>query len=394
MKTNDQSIPRAGNLSKPNKQGILAYKRTPIEIESPEQFGYDKIKYNLTESSVPDVVLDELGDLNLNNLVLCYGDHLGNPSLRQRIADGVEDLTQAQVLVTTGAAAALFIIATSLLKPKDHLVVLHPNYVTNIETPRAIGCRVDYLRLEFDKQFHLDLDKLEQRIQPNTRLISLTYPHNPTGSMISKAILKDIITLIEANGCYLLFDETYREMTFGPPLPIAASLSPNAISVSSFSKSYGLPGIRIGWLITQDKTLMETFLAAKEQIFICNSVVDEEIADHFLAKKDQFFPKTKAHIRTNFATMKAWIDKNDYLEWIEPSGGCVCFPRIKPSLNVNLDLFYKLLNGTYKTFVGPGHWFEMDQRYMRIGYGWPSNRQLEEGLHCITQAIEDTIPTN
>lgn len=394
MKNNDKTNRRKEIRSNSNVQGILAYKRTPIEIESPEQFGYDKIKYNLAESSVPDVVMDELDDLNLTNLVLCYGDHLGNPSLRQRIANEEEELTQTQVLVTAGAAAALFIISTSILKPKDHLVVLHPNYVTNIETPRAIGCHVDYFRLTFEEQFHLDLDKLEQLIQPNTRLVSLTYPHNPTGTIISESKLKKIINLVEANGCYLLFDETYREMTFGTPLPIVASLSPNAISVSSFSKSYGLPGIRIGWLITQDKTLMETFLAAKEQIFICNSVVDEEIADHFLAKKDQFFPKIQAHIRTNIETMKAWIEKNDYLEWVEPCGGCVCFPRIKPSINVDLDNFYKFLNESYKTFVGPGHWFEMDRRFMRIGYGWPSNQELDGGLQCITKAIEDTLPTN
>ena len=339
------------------------------------------------------MILGELGILDLKDLVLCYGNHIGNPHLRQYIANKGEMLTQDQVLVTAGAAAALFIIATSLLKPRDHVVVLHPNYVTNIETPRAIGCHINYLWLSFEEQFQLDLEKLEQLIQPNTRLVSLTYPHNPTGAMLRESELRKVISLIEAKGCYLLIDETYRDMTYGEPLPIAAALSPNAISVSSFSKSYGLPGIRIGWLITQDNTLMETFLAAKEQIFICNSVVDEEIADHFLAKKEQFFPKIQAHIQMNFATIKAWIENNDYMEWVEPRGGCVCFPRIKPSIKIDIDDFYKILNETYKTFVGPGHWFEVDRRYMRIGYGWPSKQELEGGLHCITKAIEATIIT-
>ncbi|MFQ5820971.1 MAG: aminotransferase class I/II-fold pyridoxal phosphate-dependent enzyme [Candidatus Heimdallarchaeota archaeon] len=374
-------------------EGLLSYKRTPIEIESPEQFGYENIKYNLTESSVPDMILGELGNLYLKDLVLCYGNHIGNPHLRQRIANKKEIITQDHVLVTAGAAAALFIIATSLLKPRDHMVVLHPNYVTNIETPRAIGCRVDYLPLSFDAQFQLDLAKLEQLIQPNTRLISLTYPHNPTGAMLRKSELTKIISLIEAKGCYLLIDETYRDMTYSEPLPMAADLSPKAISVSSFSKSYGLPGIRIGWLITQNNSLMETFLAAKEQIFICNSVVDEKIADHFLAKKEQFFPKIQAHIQTNFATIKVWIENNDYIEWVEPRGGCVCFPRIKPSIKIDINKFYRILNETYKTFVGPGHWFEVDRRYMRIGYGWPNKQELEGGLNCITKAIEETIAT-
>jgi len=332
--------------------------------------------------------LSEL-DLDLEDLVLCYGDHYGNPNLRQKIVNNAEELNQDQVLITAGAVAALFIISTSLLKPEEHIVVLHPNYVANIETPRAIGCRVDYLRLSFEDRFRLNLEKLEKLIQPDTRLISLTYPHNPTGTMLSKDELDEIITLVESRGCYLLFDETYRDMTFGKPLPVAASLSRKAISVSSFSKSYGLPGIRIGWLITQDSALMETFLAAKEQIFICNSVVDEAIADRFLDRKGEYLPKIQDQIKKNFEIVNGWMNNNNTLEWVEPKGGCVCFPKIRSNINIDIDQFYSLLNESYKTYVGPGHWFEMDRRHMRIGFGWPSPEELEGGLQCITKAAEE-----
>jgi aspartate/methionine/tyrosine aminotransferase len=371
--------------------GHLAYRRTPIEIESPEQLGYENIRYNLTESSVPDVVLSEL-DLNLKDLVLCYTDHMGKPGLRQRISAEGEGLNPQQVMITAGAVAALFIIATSLLKAGDHMVVLHPNYVANIETPRAIGCQVDYLRLSFEEKFGLDIKKLENLITPDTRVVSLTYPHNPTGAVLSEAKLQEVVSLVESKSCYLVFDETYREMAFGPPLPIAASLSPNVISVSSFSKSYGLPGIRIGWLITRDKSLMETFLAAKEQIFICNSVVDEEIADQFLAKKEQLFPKIQSHIRTNFDVVKAWMGKEHHLQWVEPKGGCVGFPKFNPDINIDIDNFYRILNEDYKTYVGPGHWFEMDRRFMRIGYAWPEKQEVSGGLHAISEAIKKAAP--
>ena len=133
---------------KVENQGHLAYRRTPIERESPEEYGYEKIKYNLAESSVPDFILGNL-DLNLGDLVLSYTDHLGKPSLRQAIAG--EDVASDNVLVTTGAAGALYIIATSLLKSSDHVVILHPNYVANIESPRAIGCQIDYLRLSIEE---------------------------------------------------------------------------------------------------------------------------------------------------------------------------------------------------------------------------------------------------
>ncbi len=369
------------------KEGHLSYRRTPIEKESPEEFGYERIKYNLAESSVPDFVLGNL-DLDLTDLALSYTDHLGNPHLRQNIAG--EWVNPEHVLITTGAAGALFIIATSLLKSSDHVVILHPNYVANLESPRAIGCQMDYLRLTMEEQFQFDLNKLEQLIQPNTRLISLTYPQNPTGTMITESELSEIISMIESKGIYLLLDETYREMT-PEPLPIAGSLSENVISVSSFSKAYGLPGIRLGWLINQNKELMETFLAGKELIFICNSIVDEEIGAYFLARKREFLTGIQKHVNINLEILNNWIESNDYMEWVKPSGGVICFPRIKQDINIDLEKFYKVLKHTYKTFVAPGHWFEVDKRFMRIGYGYPNRQELEGGLQSITKAIQESI---
>lgn len=360
----------------------------PIEIESPEQVGYANIRCNLTESSVSDMPLAALG-LDLNALILAYTDHLGKPALRERIAADGENLSPQDVIVTPSAAAALFIVATSLLEKDNHLVVMHPNYATNIETPRAIGCQVDYLRLSFESGFQFDLDQLAALLRPETRLISLTTPHNPTGVTLTEKDLRAAAALAEAKGCYLLVDETYREMNFAGPTPLAASISPRCISVASMSKSYGLPGIRIGWIITRDPNLQETFLAAKEQIFICNSVVDEEIALHVLEQKENILPPILEKNRRNFEIVKTWMEAQKRLEWVEPTGGVVCFPRIKPAADLHVDAFYQILNNQYSTFVGPGHWFGMDRRYMRIGYGWPPAEELIEGLHHISLALEE-----
>ena len=86
-----------------------------------------------------------------------------------------------------------------------------------------------------------------------------------------------------------------------------------------------------------------------------------------------------------------WIKKNDYMEWVKPSGGVICFPRIKPNINVDIEKFYEILKLTYKTFVAPGHWFEVDKRFMRIGYGYPSKQELEGGLQCISQAVKESL---
>src|SRR3954466_2604881 len=166
----------------------MRYRRMPIEVESPQQLGYDTITNNLSESSVSDRRLADLGfglDAgSLSELLLCYGDHLGDPPLREAIAAGGEGLTADDVLVMPGAAGALFATSTSLLEPGDHAVIVRTNYATNLETPRAIGAQLDIVDVRFDESWQLDVSRIAARVQPGTtRLISVTCPHNPTGTM-------------------------------------------------------------------------------------------------------------------------------------------------------------------------------------------------------------------
>jgi aspartate/methionine/tyrosine aminotransferase len=369
----------------------MDYRRMPIEIESPEQFGYERIKYNLAESSVTDLKFSSLG-LNLEDLVLAYGDHRGKPELRAALATD-SNLEPDDVLLTPGAAAALFIIQSSLLEAGSRILVMRPNYATNLETPKAIGAAIDYLDLHFEDGFKLNLNSFERQIKADTKLVSLTNPHNPTGTVMSETDLRAVLEIIEASNAYLLFDETYRDMNFNKIAPLAASLSTRAISVSSMSKSYGLPGIRMGWLICSDKMLQEKFLAAKEQIFIGNSVLDEEVAYQVFLKRETILEPTRAQIRSNFSILRTWMLEQQHLSWIEPSGGVVCFPKI--SSDIDVKKFYNLLEAS-GTFVGPGHWFEQSDRvtvttpdqHFRLGYSWASTSDLELGLKNITLALE------
>jgi aspartate/methionine/tyrosine aminotransferase len=227
----------------------MKYKRMPIEVESPEQMGYDTIRNNLSESSYTDTLLRDTGiDSGLYDLLLAYGSHAGHEGLRELIVKDTP-LKKDDVLLTIGAAGALFIIATSLLEKGDELVVVRPNYATNLETPLAIGATLKYIDLRFEEGFALDLDQVERAITPGTKYISVTYPHNPTGVCLTNGELRQLITLAERKGIRLLVDETYRDMVFGEPLPLAVEYSPIVISVSSLSKTYGLPGIRGGWLM-------------------------------------------------------------------------------------------------------------------------------------------------
>ncbi|TJW70342.1 MAG: aminotransferase class I/II-fold pyridoxal phosphate-dependent enzyme, partial [Mesorhizobium sp.] len=175
----------------------MNYARMVIEKEAPEEYGYDRIRYNLSESSIADRKLSDIG-LSLPDLTLFYGEHRGEKGLRALIAAQDGGLSADDVLVTAGAAGALFIIATSLLSADDHLVVLRPNYATNIETPKAIGCAISYVDLDFDNGFAIDIERVAAAVRPSTRLISVTCPHNPTGTMMARADLDALIALAES----------------------------------------------------------------------------------------------------------------------------------------------------------------------------------------------------
>ena len=368
----------------------MKYTRMPIEIESPESLGYDSIDCNLAESSVRDVAFRDM-QIDLSNLLIAYGDHIGIPALRNLIASWYPGIRADDVLLTVGAAGALFMIHTTLLSSGDHVVVVRPNYGTNIETPRAIGTSIDFIDLKFDDAFRLDVNEVKKAIKPNSKLISVTTPHNPTGVCLSGETILSLCKLAESENCFLLVDETYRDLSFSSPPPLAASLSDRAISVSSVSKAYGIPGIRLGWVITRDATLMEKLLAAKEQIHICNSIVDEEICYQYLEKKDAYFGSIQTMVRNNFLSLEKWISQHSHLEWIKPSGGVVCFPRFRRDSCVDPAKFYSLLLNDYKTYVGPGHWFEQSKEYFRLGFGWETEPVFQKGLTNIDLAISKSL---
>jgi len=370
----------------------MRYRRMPIEVESPEELGYDTITNNLSESSVADRKLSDLGlDLDLDALVLCYGDHRGDPVLRRAIAAPAPDIEPEHVIVTAGAAAALFCVATALLERGDHAVVVRTNYATNLETPRAIGADLDIVDLSFDRGWRLDVDEVAERIKyGTTRLISVTTPHNPTGTLLPAADLKRLVGLAEQADAVLLVDETYRDLTHtGDRTPLAASLSPNVVSVSSMSKSYGLPGIRIGWMVCTDPELREQLLAAKEQILICGSTIDEHIAGQVLSNRSRILGPILGDVRARLAIVDAWMSDQDTFEWIRPGGGVVGLVRFREHVEVDEVRFHERLLGMHGTYVGPGHWFEISDRSFRLGFGWPTHEELHAGLDALLAAAAD-----
>lgn len=373
----------------------MHYQRMTIEKEAPEEVG-TVVKYNLSESSIADQTLGDLGIEIPRELVLTYTEHAGSQKVRSMIADASNgSLTAEDVLVTAGASTSLFIVATSLLSAKDHLIVTRPNYATNLETPRAIGCEITFIDLEFETGFVLDLQKVAAAIVPGTtKLISVCSPNNPTGSVLKASELERLALLAKENKCYLLVDETYIDLVYptaggeNQSIPPAASLGDHVIGVSSMSKAYGVPGIRIGWLTTVNKTLQEMFLAAKEQISISGSVLDEWVAEQILKRREELLKATRAEMKARRDMVADWIQsESDLLEWVYPDAGVMSFIHIKKEPVGGTARFYDQLLNDHGVYVGRGRWFERPDTFFRLGYGWPTAEQLKIGLAAISKVL-------
>ncbi|HRI20683.1 MAG TPA: pyridoxal phosphate-dependent aminotransferase, partial [Panacibacter sp.] len=209
--------------------------------------------------------------------------------------------------------------------------------------------------------------------------------------LMSEAEINEIILIAEQHNIYLLIDETYRDTCFKTPYPITASKSKQVICVSSLSKAYGLPGLRMGWLITQDETMMERFLAAKEMIYISNSALDEEVAYQFYAEKEKYAAVINKKVMRNLRLLENWLLKEIRIDIVSPMGGVVCFGKFGDDFHIDTEKFYHTLMHKYQTMVGPGHWFEMPDTYMRIGFGWTDDKALKTGLENISAAIDESL---
>ena len=359
----------------------MVFKRMPLEVWFDEyQF---KIDYDIGESGMKFLSLKNLG-IDLNEVEFRYGYHLGHPDLRKEIAKQYKGMTWENVAVTTGASEGNFAVIGHLVGSKDHIIVEHPTYPSLYQIPRSLERDLSLFRLTWKNEFRPDMDELRKLIKPNTKLITLTHPNNPTGSVITEDELKEAIEIAEKAGAYLMVDETYRDMIFDNPPPLAATMSPNVISLASMSKTWGLPGIRIGWVVA-DTPIIEAIRAVREQVTICNSSVGEAIAKAILKQRKTLLTKLRKSMITNFRILKSWMNNQKWLEWIEPKSGVVGAPRLVSGGST--DELCQLLVTKYRTFTVPGSRMELDG-HLRIGFGG-EQEELTRGLEQLGLALKE-----
>jgi aspartate/methionine/tyrosine aminotransferase len=293
-------------------------------------------RFHLTASDAQTLTVRELLELaddegrdRWEGLDLGYTRTWGLPVLREAIAATYDRVAAEDVVCFTGASEAIYLAMQALLDRGDHAVVLIPNYQTAETTPLSI-CEVTGVALRPEDGWALDLAAVAAALRPNTRVVSVNFPNNPTGAVPDERTWRALAALCEERGIWLFSDEVYRglELAPRPPLPQAADLSPSALSLNVMSKAYGLPGLRIGWIACRDHSILGRLERAKHYTSICNSAPSEILALIALRARDKVLARNQRIVAANLPVFGAFFARfPDLFEWAPPDGSCVAFPR-------------------------------------------------------------------
>ena len=352
------------------------------------------VPYLLCSSDCESVSIQELlalepsAEEQLKQLWLGYTESTGHPDLRREIAKLYEAILPEQVLVHAGAEEAIFNFMNAMLERGDHVIVHDPCYQSLRDVASAIGCDVTKWTGQEHKRWELDLEFLRTQITPATKAIVINCPHNPTGYLPTQETFREILEIAREHHLTLFSDEVYRGLEYNPDdrLPAACDLYENAVSLGVMSKTYGLAGLRIGWIATKSQEIYSKMAAFKDYTSICSSAPSEFLATLALRHKEELVQRNRAIVLNNLHQLNNFFSTyQDLFDWIAPKAGPIAFPRLKTDQGVEtfcLDLAHKK-----GVLLLPGNYYDFGDKHFRIGFG---RRNMPEALAHFEEYLRET----
>lgn len=304
------------------------------------------------------------------SLELGYTHPAGMPALRAEIAASYATIEPDEVLTFAGADEAIFLALNAILRPGDHAVVTWPAYQSLQEVAYAAGAEVSLLPLDPEDGWSLDIDDLRRAIRPSTRVIIVNFPHNPTGALPDPRTLDAVAAIAGEVGACLFSDEVYRHLEHDPAdlLPAVADYGARAVSIGVMSKSFGLAGLRIGWIATKDRELLGRISSYKEYISACNSAPSEVLALIALRARTTVLERSRSLLTANLELLdRFFAEWEGVFDWVRPRAGCVGFPRLDRGFDVE-ELAVRLLDQEGVLLI-PGSIYDYPGNHFRLGFG-------------------------
>ncbi len=353
-------------------------------------------KYNLAETCIDSLTIRELIELAgldvsdyMNKLAdtrLTYSHIYGSPELLSGIAGLYGDkINPENILPMHGAIGANYHILMTLIDPDDNMVSVMPTYQQHYSIPESIGAEVRILHLNLENHFLPDIEKLKSLVDENTKVITLNSPNNPSGSLIPKETMEQVIEIARSVGAYVLCDEVYRGISEdGSYMYSVADLYEKGISVGSMSKSWSMAGVRLGWIATQDMALIGRCRERRDYDTISCPVIDDKLAALALANKDKIIARNRAILNANRKILDDWVKATPEVYYQRPEAGTTALVYYKKNMP-SRELCKRLVKETGVLFT-PGECFEMEGA-VRIGYAFDPD-VLQKGLDLFADFLK------
>lgn len=351
-------------------------------------------KYNIAETCVDSISMNELFELTgedktefLNRLCarrLSYGDIEGLPEFRKGVCGLYKTLNIENIVPTHGASGANHHVFYSLISPGDRVVRIMPTYQQLYSIPESYGADVQILHLSKENNYLPDLEKLRRLVTPETKMICINNPNNPTGALMSEQLLREIVEIARSADAWILCDEVYRHLSQEDGwCPSIVDLYEKGISVSSMSKVFSLAGLRLGWIATHDMSVVKSCLSHRDYNLVSCGVFDEMLAAVALKHRDKLLERSRKIVRENLQILDDWVGSEPHVSYVKPKAGTTAL------VYYDLDISsYEFCEEMYKktgAFVTPGDCFEVPHS-MRIGYAY-GKQDLIDGLKAISEYI-------
>ena len=351
-------------------------------------------KYNIAETCVDSISMNDLFELTgedktefLNRLCarrLSYGDIEGLPEFRKGVCGLYKTLNIENIVPTHGASGANHHVFYSLISPGDRVVSIMPTYQQLYSIPESYGADVQILHLSKENNYLPDLEKLRRLVTPETKMICINNPNNPTGALMSEQMLREIVEIARSADAWILCDEVYRHLSQEDDwCPSIVDLYEKGISVSSMSKVFSLAGLRLGWIATHDMSVVKSCLSHRDYNLVSCGVFDEMLAAAALKHSDKLLERSRKIVRENLQILDDWVSSEPHVSYVKPQAGTTAL------VYYDLDISsYEFCEEMYKktgAFVTPGDCFEVPHS-MRIGYAY-GKQDLIDGLKAISEYI-------
>lgn len=332
------------------------------------------------------LALEPGAEEELAHLSLGYVDSHGGPALRRAIAALYRRTGAERILVHSGTQEPIFTLMNALLEPGDHLIVQFPAYQSQYSIAESIGTHVTRWNSDLDRAGAPDVAELPRLIRPETRAIVITTPNNPTGYSLERPQLEHVVKLARERGLWLIVDEVYRGTERETErLPAVCDLYERGVSLGGLAKAYGLAGLRIGWIATQDERLLERAATIKDYLTICNSAPSEFLAALALRHSDQLTERVRRITADNLDKLDEFFARRSNLfQWARPRAGTTAFPRY---LGGSSEAFCRRAVEEAGVLLLPSSIFDAGDAHLRVGYG---RMNLGEALAALDAFIESS----